>query len=557
MGSCLITTLFRHESVVRDIDHYQWNDSDWIENRKNMHLKPRPISIYEMYLPSWRKHGTESFSFRELVDKDNPNSLLNYLLNMGYTHVEFMGLKEHPQVLSWGYQVTGYFAPTHRLGSMEDFQYMIDVLHQNGIGAFLDFVPAHFALDPFALAEFDGTALYEHPDPRRGDHLTWGTKIFNYEDENIRNYVASGAYFWLEKMHLDGLRMDGVSSMLYLDFDRNDWLPNHKNGNLNLGAICFLKDLNSIIHKHLPGTIVMAEESTGFRNMTCSTKDKGFNFDAKWAMGWQFDLFEFLSFDYPKRNAGYDKLVHSFQNCENGEHLILALSHDEVAHGKKVLYEKMPGTIGQKFANVRLLIGDQFCRPGRKLTFMGNDLGQNEEWSFRLLRSYKNCVEAHLEAVQWDATDPEINPKTAVFGQGLQKMIRDLNHLYRKFPALWQKDGSPEELCWINKTDRFNQVVSYHRSDGQGQQLACVHNFSPNTIKDYIIYFDDQTASRMQQLSEMHEIFNSDAVCYAGSGAVNDQVDIIRNVEGKIIAFKILMPPLATLIFEETFKKTQ
>jgi 1,4-alpha-glucan branching enzyme len=544
---------FRHESVVRKLGNYTWNDGPWLQHRRDMHLKPQAISIYEIHLPSWRKHGNRSMSYRELADEENPKSLVSHCERMGYTHVELMGLMEHPQEGSWGYQATGFFAPNHKLGTLEDLQYLIDKLHTNNVGVFLDWVPGDFANDAFALTQFDGSPLYEHADRRRSDHPTWGTKIFNYDSEYVRNFLLSNAVFWIREMHFDGFRDDGVASMLYLDYDKkNNWLPNHKGGYLNLGALWFMRDLNTIIHRHFPGVIVMAEESSGYPNVTASTEKNGLEFDAKWAMGWENDILKFLAEDYPHRSYHYDMLVHTVQGVEGNEQVILPLSHDEVAHAKKSIIGKMPGTPWQKFANARLLFSYQFCRPGRKLSFMGNELGQMEEWSYRLKRSLESPNEASLEAVQWDAVNPKTHPQTAKFSLGLQKLVQDLNHFYRDHPALWQKDGSPDELSWIDAKDKHNQVISYHRADGMGQQLACVHNFSPNTIENYVISFPDAGyAPEIQHLSEMREVFNSDALQYGGSGITNKHVEILRDSSGKPTAFKIRLAPLATMVFKE------
>ncbi|HUD02145.1 MAG TPA: 1,4-alpha-glucan branching protein GlgB [Rhabdochlamydiaceae bacterium] len=494
-------------SRLFDIDHFSWTDEAWIKKRDGLN---RPLNIYEVHLGSWKK----DLGYRQLA-----HELAAYCKNMGFTHVELMPVCEHPLDESWGYQVSGYYAATSRFGSPEDFQYFVNHLHQEGIGVIIDWVAAHFPSDDFSLARFDGTALYEHADPRQGFHPHWNTYIFNYGRHEVSNFLLANAIFWLEKMHVDGLRVDAVASMLYLDYGRapGEWLPNVNGGKENLEAIEFIKHMNSIIHHLHPHAIMCAEESTSFSGVSHPLEWHGLGFDLKWNMGWMNDTLRYFHRDpffrkYHQNDLSFG-LIYAFS-----ERFILVFSHDEVVHGKASLISKMPGDDWQKFASVRLFYSYMVCHPGKKLLFMGTELGQWQEW---------NCkAEIAWNLLQYDRH------------QQLQDSFRALNHFYQDHPALWEKDFESSGFEWIDFHDEQNSVISYLRK-GVQQIVVCVHNFTPNYFSSYLI--------RLSHVRSIKEVMNTDREEFGGSGKINKTIEKVQD------GFNIQLAPLATMVFEVSF----
>lgn len=498
-------------SVVRNVDNFSWTDEKWMDERIKFRQGNVPMAIYEVHLGSWRKKQGGFYNYREIAPM-----LASYCLDMGFTHVELMPIAEHPLDESWGYQVTGYFAVTSRYGSPEDFQFFVNYLHENNIGVLVDWVPAHFPTDDFSLAHFDGSNLYEHADPRQGFHPHWNTFIFNYGRHEVANFLIASALFWFEKMHIDGLRVDAVASMIYLDYGRKEgeWIPNIFGNNFNLQAIEFLKHLNSIVHQKFPGALMFAEESTAYDGVTRSLEWGGLGFDLKWNMGWMNDTLCYFSTD-PIFRSYHQNLLTFIMLYAYTERFLLVLSHDEVVHGKGNLISKMPGDDWQKFASVRLLYSYMICQPGKKLLFMGSEMGQWSEW---------NCnEELHWYLCAFDRH------------QKLQKSIKDLNHFYLKSPALWERDFDYHGFEWIDFSDHKNSVISYLRKGSQ-QLLVCVHNFTPTYFPEYQIC--------LPNVKKVKEVFNTDREEYWGSGKINSQLKIISS------GFIIQLSPLATMIFE-------
>ncbi|NGX55566.1 MAG: 1,4-alpha-glucan branching enzyme GlgB [Chlamydiae bacterium] len=499
-------------SVVSNVDNYQWNDAEWVEKRAREANEPCPMNIYELHLGSWKlKHG-HRLNYREIaVD------LANYCKEMGYTHVELMPITEHPLDESWGYQVIGFYAVTSRFGSTEDFQFFVDHLHQNDIGVFLDWVPGHFPTDDFALRRFDGTALYEHEDPRQGYHLHWSTLIFNYGRHEISNFLIASALFWLHKMHIDGLRVDAVASMLYLDYGREEggWIPNKYGGKENIEAIEFLKHLNSIVHKQLPGVVMIAEESTSFAGVTHPVDWEGLGFDLKWNMGWMNDTLRYFHKDPVYRHYHHNDLTFGLLYAFS-ERFVLVLSHDEVVHGKRSLLSKMPGDYWQQMANLRLLISYMICQPGKKMLFMGGEIGQWNEW----------CCgeEVHWHLLQY--------PSHA----GIHRFVKEINHFYLKHTPLWERDFDFRGFEWVDFSDTDNSVISYRRKGNADYELLCVHNFTPTTHSNYFL--------RLPNVQSVKELFNSDEEKFGGTGKINHSVTPLE--EG----IHLSLAPLSTLIFE-------
>jgi 1,4-alpha-glucan branching enzyme len=494
-------------SKLFDIDAFEWTDQEWAPRKG-------PLNIYEVHVGSWKKN----LGYKELA-----HELATYCKEMGFTHVELLPISEHPLDESWGYQVSGYFAVTSRFGSPRDFQYLINHLHREGIGVIIDWVVAHFPVDDFALSHFDGTALYEHADPRQGFHPHWNTHIFNYGRNEVSNFLLSNALFWLEKMHVDGLRVDAVASMLYLDYGREDgnWIPNVHGGKENLEAIEFLKHLNSIVRQKFPKAIVCAEESTSFLGISHPLEWKGLGFDFKWNMGWMNDTLRYFHRDpiyrpYHQNDLTFG-LVYAFS-----ERFILPLSHDEVVHGKGSLIAKMPGDDWQKFANVRLLYSYMICQPGKKLLFMGGEMGQWEEW---------NCK----GEIAWNLLE---YPRH----QQLQAAIRALNHYYLKTPALWERDFDEKGFSWIDFKDTQNCVLSYLRK-GEKQHVVCLHNFTPHFHTNYFV--------RLPTVKSVKEALNTDREEFGGSGKINPHIEKTKD------GFYIQLAPLATMIFEVEFDKAE
>lgn len=477
-------------SVITDLNHYEWSDKSWIEKRKNSNTYEEPMFIYELHPGSWRKGGEDKNQF--LNYREIAPLLADYVKDMGYTHVELMGISEHPFDGSWGYQVTGYYAPTSRFGTPQDFMYFVDYMHKNGIAVILDWVPAHFPKDAHGLGRFDGTCLFEHPDPRRGEHPQWGTYIFNYGRNEVKNFLISSALFWVEKFHIDGLRVDAVASMLYLDYGRDDgnWLPNIHGGHENLEAVEFLKHLNSIMNRRNPGAVVIAEESTAWPDITKSASDGGLGFTYKWNMGWMNDFLSYMSTDPLYRKFHHDQLTFSMVYAYS-EKFILVLSHDEVVYGKCSMINKMPGEGKQKFDNLRAAYGFMLGHPGRKLLFMGQDFAQYNEWNDNT-------------ELEWTLLDEDPNKKMHIF-------MRDLLHLYKKYPALYQQDYEPESFEWMSCDDGENSQVSFIRKSKTGEKsLLFVCNFTPVERTDFVINVPCKTVYK--------NVLTSNSEKYGGTG---------------------------------------
>jgi 1,4-alpha-glucan branching enzyme len=482
----------KNAAIVWDGDDFRWNDEAWMKARSQRDPLRSPLSIYELHIGSWRKKSAgESFGYRELAEP-----LIAYLKEMGFSHVEFMPLAEHAFYPSWGYQVTGYYAPTSRYGSPDELQFLVDALHQAGIGVIIDWVPAHFPRDTWALANFDGTALYEHEDPRQGQHQDWGTLIPNYGRHEVSNFLVANALFWCERFHIDGLRVDGVASMLYLDYSRNDgeWVPNQYGGRENIEAIEFLKKFNHITQTEFPGVITIAEESTAWPQVTRPPYLGGLGFTFKWNMGWMHDTLGYFGKDPIYRKYHQNDLTFAtlYQHHEN---FVLPLSHDEVVHGKGSLSRRMPGDDWQKFANLRTLLGYQWTFPGKKLLFMGGELGMSEEWN------------ENSEVAWW------------LLGQGpyhagLQRFVADLNGLYARESAFWQADHDPAGFYWIDCSDQDSSVIAFVRQDqGLYSRLAIVLNLTPVLRPAYRV--------GLPAPGRWSEVLNSDAGIYGGSNQGN------------------------------------
>jgi 1,4-alpha-glucan branching enzyme len=507
-------------SRVWDLQRHEWQDSEWMEKRQAWNPHREAVNIYEVHLGSWRKSDGNWLTYREMAPL-----LADYAVDMGYTHVEILPVTEFPYDGSWGYQVVGYFAPTSRFGQPEDFMALVDTLHQRGIGVILDWVPAHFPTDGFALGYFDGSHLYEHADPRKGFHPEWSTFIFNYGQSEVSNFLVSSAMFWLDKYHIDGLRVDAVASMLYLDYGRNqgEWLPNRFGGRENLEAVAFLELLNESIAKEYPGVMTMAEESTAWPHVSKPTGDGGLGFTFKWNMGWMNDTLAYFKQDPIHRSYHHNKLTFgmSYQYSEN---FLLPLSHDEVVHGKASLIHKMPGDDWQKFANLRLLMGYQIGHPGKKLMFMGAEIGQRREWDFG-------------GQIDWHLLEHESH-------KGVQNWARDLNLLYQHEPAAYQLDSHPEGFCWMECDDKDTSVFSFVRfADQPRSALLFVCNFTPVPRPDYRV--------ALPWPGRWTQALNSDDHRYGGSG-----VGVGHDLESEEIPHKhqqysaqLEVPPLAVLVF--------
>jgi 1,4-alpha-glucan branching enzyme len=508
-------------SIVCDLTKHSWSDSEWMNTRAARQTLEAPISIYEVHLGSWmRDEHNHWLTYRDLASK-----LTEYVLSMGFTHVELMPIAEHPFDGSWGYQTTGYFAPTSRYGSPEDFMFLIDTLHQNKIGVVLDWVPGHFPKDGHALALFDGTHLYDHSDPRQGEHKEWGTYVFNYGRYEVEDFLICNALFWFDKYHIDGLRVDAVASMLYLNYSRpdGDWIPNKYGGTENLEAITFLKQLNEYVFKLYPDVMMIAEESTAWPSVSAPTYLGGLGFGFKWDMGWMHDTLNYLAQDPINRKYHHNKLTFRAMYA-NTENFMLPLSHDEVVHGKGSLLNKMAGDDWQKFANLRLLLGQLFTTPAKKLLFMGGEFGQRSEWNFDGSLDWSLLKEpAHI---------------------GIQQLTRDLNNLYRKLPALHQLDCSPEGFSWVDCNNFEQSVIAFLRkSKSSNQKVLVICNFTPVIRTDYKLTVD--------QSGFWEEIFNSDSAAYGGSDVGNrgGLYSISEPDSEQFSTLSLQLPPLAILIF--------
>jgi 1,4-alpha-glucan branching enzyme len=514
----------RTASVVWELN-YQWHDQDWMKNRPQRNSLQAPMSIYEVHLGSWRRvveRGSDWMTYREMA-----KPLAEYVKQMGFTHVEFMPVMEHPFYGSWGYQCLGYFAPTSRYGTPEDFMYLVDCLHQEGIGVILDWVPAHFPSDEHGLAFFDGTCLYEHSDPKKGFHPDWKSSIFNYGREEVKEFLISSALFWLDKYHVDGLRVDGVASMLYLDYSRKEgeWIPNHYGGRENLEAINFIKRLNEVVFSSYPDVQMIAEESTSWTGVSRPTYMGGLGFSLKWNMGWMHDTLEYFSKDPIYRKYHHNDLTFSFLYMHT-ENFVLSLSHDEVVHGKAALMSKMPGDDWQKFANMRLLLGYMYGHPGKKLLFMGGEFGQWDEWN------HEKSLDWHL--LQWAPH------------QGLQKWVKDLNATLKKFPALYQHDFTHQGFQWIDGSDYLQGVISFARQgEKPSDKIMIVCNFTPTTYYNYRVGAPES--------GYWQEILNSDAADYWGSGQGNfggKSTDPVA-CHGQNQSLSLTIPPLGILFLKK------
>jgi len=513
-------------AVVHDIEGFPWTDQDWMTERAAQNSLSLPATIYEVHLGSWRRRVEEDN--RWLTYEEAADELVPYVKDMGFNYVQFLPLSEHPFDASWGYQVTGYYAPTSRHGTPQDLMYLVDRCHAEGLGVILDWVPAHFPKDPHGLEYFDGTHLYEHADPRQGLQRDWDTLIFNYGRDEVRNFLTANALFWLDKYHFDGLRVDAVASMLYLDYSREegDWIPNRFGGRENLEAIDFIKNLNTKVFELFPGVVTIAEESTSWPGVTLPVHLGGLGFMYKWNMGWMHDMLTFISKDPVHRRFHMDKLTFALLYAFH-ENFILPLSHDEVVHGKASLLSKMPGDDWQKLANLRLLLGYMYGEPGKKTLFMGAELGQWSEWS-------------HDKALEWDLLQYEPH-------KGLQSFVRDLNRVYCSEPALYELDYDPEGFQWIDFRDTDANVVSFIRKGKDPEQiLIFVFNFTPVPRMDYRIGAPRPGFYR--------EVINSDSAAYGGSniGVKGGVTAETRPWHNQPCSLSLNLPPLGMLVLKPT-----
>ncbi|MBX6762191.1 MAG: 1,4-alpha-glucan branching protein GlgB [Rubrobacteraceae bacterium] len=507
-------------SIVHDLTRYEWGDGEWMEGREKRNALDAPISIYEVHIGSWRRNEEGySLSYRELADE-----LVSYVSELGYTHVEFLPVAEHPFYGSWGYQPLGMFCPSGRYGSPDDFRHLVDRLHQAGIGVIVDWVPAHFPEDAHGLSRFDGTHLYEHADPRRGRHPDWGTLVYNYGRNEVRNFLIANALFWLAEYHIDALRVDAVASMLYLDYSRGpgEWVPNRYGGNEDLEAIDFLKKMNEAVYEEHPGAVTIAEESTAWPMVSRPTYMGGLGFGYKWNMGWMHDTLGYISEDPIHRSYHHDELTFSLVYAFN-ENFILPLSHDEVVYGKGSIASKMPGDDWQKLANVRLLYAYMYAHPGKQLLFMGGELAQWSEWN-------------HDAQLEWHLLE---NPAH----RGVYELVRDLNALYRATPALHEVDFEPAGFEWVEGGDRQNSVVSFlRRARDPGDFVFVVCNFTPVVRHGYRL--------GVPRGGRYAEILNTDAPKYGGSGVGNGEVVEASAVpsHGREHSLELTLPPLGAIV---------
>ncbi|MCB1788599.1 MAG: 1,4-alpha-glucan branching protein GlgB [Chromatiaceae bacterium] len=507
-------------SRINNPSQFEWQDAEWLSNRATWRWMQQPMSVYEVHPGSWRRTADGGFlNFREFADQ-----LVPYVVELGFTHIELLPVMEHPLDESWGYQVSGYYAPTARYGSPDDLRYLIDRCHMAGIGVIIDWVPGHFPKDDFALARFTGDPVYEHADPRRGEHRDWGTLIFDYGRREVANFLLANAVYWLEEFHADGLRVDAVASMLYLDYSRNegDWIPNQYGGRENLDAIEFLRHVNAVLHARFPGALTIAEESTAWPMVSRPDWMGGLGFSMKWNMGWMNDTLSYIEHDPVHRRFHHDMLTFS-QMYAYTENFVLPFSHDEVVHGKRSLLDKMPNDLWQKFANLRLLFAWMYAHPGKKLLFMGGEIAQWHEWRAN-------------EPLDWVLLDHANH-------RGAQLLVRDLNHLYREQPALYRHDFEQQGFEWIDCHDSERSVLSFIRH-GDGQSLVCLFNFTPVPRDEYRVGLPCEGTYR--------ELLNTDANCYGGSNVGNaGRIEATREPwNGRPCSAVVRLPPLAAVLLK-------
>jgi 1,4-alpha-glucan branching enzyme len=510
----------RTASIVASVSGFKWGDSKWMEARKKADWQHAPMSIYEMHPGSWQRGMEGEFlNYRELAHR-----LVEYVKDMGFTHIELMPITEHPYDLSWGYQTTGYYAPTARFGEPDDFRYFMDHCHRNGIGVLLDWVPAHFPKDAHGLARFDGTPLYEHEDPRLGEHLDWSTLIFNFGRNEVKNFLLSSAMYWLEEMHIDGLRVDAVASMLYLDYSRKEgeWIPNQYGGRENLEAISFIRELNVAVHDECPGILMIAEESTSWPQVSRPTYVGGLGFDLKWNMGWMNDTLCYMANEPIHRQYHQGELTFSMLYAFT-ENFLLPFSHDEVVHGKGSMLNKMPGDEWQRHANLRVLYTYQFTHPGKKLLFMGTEFGQGVEWN-------------SAGVLDWYVLEYPNH-------QGIQRLVRDLNHLYRKYPALYRNEFDWQGFEWIDCHDHQQSVLSFLRKGDDGEIAVVVLNLTPVPRHNYRI--------GVPLPGDYREVLNSDSEIYGGSNVGNGSAPLLADEQpwmNRSHSLLLTIPPLAGIV---------
>ncbi|MGY4928635.1 1,4-alpha-glucan branching enzyme [Streptomyces sp. 900105755] len=505
-------------SSIVTASRHEWDDAEWMAHRGDTPVHEAPFSVYEVHLPSWRP----GLTYRELAAQ-----LPAYVSDLGFTHVELMPVAEHPFGGSWGYQVTGFYAPTARLGTPDDFRFLVDALHRAGIGVLMDWVPAHFPRDDWALAEFDGRPLYEHADPLRAAHPDWGTLEFDFGRREVRNFLVANAVYWCEEFHIDGLRVDAVASMLYLDYSREpgQWTPNEHGGRENLDAVAFLQEMNATVYRRSPGVVTIAEESTAWEGVTRATDGGGLGFGLKWNMGWMHDSLEYMSHEPVHRRYHHHEMTFSMVYAYS-ENYVLPISHDEVVHGKRSLVSKMPGDWWQQRANDRAYLAFMWAHPGKQLLFMGQEFAQGAEWS-----------EAH--GPDWWLLDPEYG--AAADHRGVRDLVRDLNTVYRATPALWQRDTAPDGFQWIVGDAAEDNVFAFLRLDAEGTPLLAVSNLSP-VVRDYRLGVPDE-------IPAWHETLNTDLARYGGSDVTNP--DPVKpeplGSHGRPASIRLTLPPLATV----------
>lgn len=513
-------------SRITDISSHKWKDTTWMKHRPEFNEKKSPMAIYEVHPGSWKKHEAKDeddpgfYNYRELA-----HELAAYVKKMGYTHVELMGIAEHPFDGSWGYQVTGYYAPTSRYGTAEDFKYMIDYLHRNKIGVILDWVPAHFPKDAHGLANFDGTAVYEHEDPRQGEHPDWGTKIYNYGRPEVKNFLIANALFWIEECHVDGLRVDAVASMLYLDYGKKDgeWVANKYGDNKNLEAIEFFKHLNTVVLGRNHGTVMIAEESTAWPKVTGKAEDGGLGFSLKWNMGWMNDFTTYMQTDPLFRKGRHGMLTFSMIYAYS-EKFVLVFSHDEVVHLKGSMFAKMPGEPEEKYANLRVAYGFMMAHPGKKLLFMGQEFAQETEWNEK-------------QELPWEQAEETDH-------RALQQYVKALNTFYQEHPAWYETDFDAEGFEWLSSMDADHSIITFMRYDAKKEErLLVVCNFTPVTYENFKI--------GVPVAGKYKEIFNSDQISFGGTGCINARQKSAKKIpwDGREYSLTISVPPLGMSVY--------